>query len=102
MKPNFDSHWRDAPVPGYKVSDRGEIWSFRSRKFLSPYKSKKGYLQVHIGGKIWYVSHLVWYCFKGFKPTKMRYADGNNGNCSLENLINISSSIGDVNLEEDQ
>jgi hypothetical protein len=96
----FNDSWRDAPVPGYKVSKDGEVWSHRTKKMLKPYPSKKGYIQVQLAGKTWYLSHLVYYVFKGFKPKRLRYINGDISDCSLANLENISTQLGDVNLED--
>jgi hypothetical protein len=95
-----ENEWRDTPIPGYKVSKGGKVWSYRSEKYLKPFKTKRGYLQVQLAKKSWYLSHLVLWAFTGVKPRRVRYLDGNIKNCSLENLKNISGQLGDIKLEE--
>lgn len=35
----------------YAITSCGRVWSYRSKKFLSPYKMKSGYLQVTLANK---------------------------------------------------
>ena len=92
--------WAETPEPGYYVSDLGRVYSYRSNKYLKPYKTSKGYLQIQIARETWYLSHLVWYCFKHEKPKMMTFRDNDITNCSLENLTRRDNFLGEIEVDE--
>lgn len=93
--------WIETPEPGYLVSSDGEVWSKRSNRLLQPYLTKGGYPQVDLGGKIWSLSHLVYKVFRGKKPHRLIYLDGNVQNCAYENLERDSKIARNFELKED-
>lgn len=100
LKTQSNETWVESPVVGYHVSDQGRVWSYRSYKFLTPYKTSKGYLQVQLGGKTWYLSHLVWQCFHHEKPKMLVFLDGDISNCALSNLSRKDTYLGEIEIED--
>lgn len=92
--------WKDIR-PGYMVSDLGNMYSKVTGKYMRPY-SARGYLQVDLKGKKHFVGHLVWEAFKGEKPRRLFYLDGNPKNCALENLLRLDRCLGDFNTISDR
>jgi len=57
-----------------------------------------GHRQVSIQGKLYPVSHVVWYLNKGFWPTQMLdHVDRNPNNNSLENLRECNHKLNGAN-----
>lgn len=50
-------------IPGfeglYAVTSCGKVWSYKSKKFIKPYRIGNGYLAVKLAGKNYRVHRLV-------------------------------------------
>lgn len=91
-----------AEIPGYdnySVSNLGNIWSKKTKKYLTPcdrhknhVKMKKGYMAVNLSlkgkAKMFSVHSLVLLAFKGERPSGyvINHIDGNPSNNALYNL----------------
>lgn len=91
--------WRDCPgLPGYRVSDAGEVSSPRRSALVHDVDRTSGHHRVTLchGGvpKRWLVHRLVLLAFVGpAKPGEVcRHLDGNPGNNALSNLAYGSMS----------
>lgn len=73
---------------GYMASDDGRIWSEKSKKFLSPARTKRGYMQVHTIYGVKKVHRLVASAFldnpHGYSSVNHR--DEDKANNRVENL----------------
>jgi len=78
--------------PGYIISEKGNVYSSKSIKYLKPIKKNTGYLYIflynHNGGKKHYIHLLVLNAFEGKKISgyESRHLDGNNQNNHIDNL----------------
>ena len=85
-------------VPGfegrYAVSPCGKVWSYHTKKWMSPYKNNRGYLSVGIDGKTVNVHRLIAECFceKGEGKDQVNHIDGNKSNNSASNLEWVTCS----------
>ena len=72
----------------YAVTEEGKVWSYRSKKFLSPADNGHGYLQVNLQGKMLRVHRLVAEAYipnpEGKKD--VNHKDGNRKNNCVSNL----------------
>lgn len=76
-------------IKGYKVSNKGKIWSTKTNKFLASKSGKGGYKRLHLYNKNPLLVHrLVLETFVGPCPDGMecRHLDGNSNNNNLKNL----------------
>lgn len=85
--------FKEGPYPGYVVTRQGKIYSHRSKKYLTPYKNKKGYYYVDLDAKPWPVAHVVWFAFNGYRPGRVKFIDGDPGNFALGNLKEFGNKI---------
>lgn len=82
----------------YEVYENGRIWSYKTKKFLKPGKTKYGYQQVSLSdneGKIkWYLLHrVVWEAVTGApipKCYEINHIDERKDNNAINNLQLIS------------
>ena len=76
----------------YAITSRGKIWSYRSNKFLKPYKSNKGYLYVKLFkngiGKAYSIHRLVAlnYIPNPENKEQVNHKDENKENNCINNL----------------
>lgn len=72
----------------YIIYENGEIFNCKTKKYLKPFKSKTGYLQVTLQSKTYYMHRLVCEAFHGECPDKMVccHNDGNPLNNHSSNL----------------
>ena len=76
----------------YAVTPEGEVWSYRSQKFLSPFYNARGYLKVGLckNGKVknFYVHRLVTdaYLPNPDNLPQVNHKDENKANNCLQNL----------------
>lgn len=88
----MNGNWKPLVVGKYIyfISDSGDVWGGRYRKFHKPYTDQDGYKITSIGGKQTKVHRLVAFCFLGKPPTKkhwlVRHKDGNPANNHVTNL----------------
>jgi hypothetical protein len=79
----------------YEISDCGNIYSHRSKRFLKPY-SVRGYLAVDLGGKLRgkYIHRLVAEHFieNPEKKKEVNHIDGNKHNNNVKNLEWVTPS----------
>lgn len=81
--------------PNYGVTRDGRVWSYKTNKFLSPYKKEWGYqVGLSFEGHCFYklVHRIVFQAFHGFEPERVRHKDGNLYNNSIDNLIEVTAS----------
>lgn len=80
----------------YAVTSCGKVWSYRSKKFLKPSKSKDGYLRVALRKdnkyKNFYIQRLVAeaYLVKPNESYEVNHKDQNRENNCINNLEWIS------------
>lgn len=82
------------PIPGfeseYLISEFGEVWSIRSKKLLSPSKTKDGYLKVALNVRKRYdlkIHRLVALTFlKEQQQAEVNHKDANKTNNHYSNL----------------
>ena len=84
-----DEVWKDTYSPNYMVSSLGRVWNKKKKRLIR--FNQKGACACKLcnpDGSIdrWYVSHLVYYTFRGKKPKKLEYIDGDCYNPRLSNL----------------
>ena len=92
-KNRTEERWVELQFSGgqYSVSNIGRVYSNRYNRFLSPYKTRFGYMHVYIHKKDYAVHRLVAYGFLGFDLSKgnnkeINHIDGNKENNRVENL----------------
>jgi len=78
--------------PKYKVYKDGRVYSFYSKKFMSPRNRKDGYLDIQISGKSTLVHRLVASSFFGESCLAVNHKDGNKKNNNIENLEYVTAS----------
>jgi hypothetical protein len=71
----------------YSVSDKGNVYSHKSKRLLKPIIRKDGYFGVELSNKFFYIHRLVLITFKGYEERKeVNHIDGVKSNNTLENL----------------
>jgi hypothetical protein len=96
--PPNDTEWRESPVPGYRVSADGRVWSDKQYRVLRPATNKPGYQFVNLrrDGKQepWSVSRLVAFAFHGGIPDGLvvDHINGDKSDNRAENLRVIDRS----------
>lgn len=87
--------YKNITYHNYLMDDNGNVWSKKHKKFLIPYPTKDGYLQVRLfedkKGKTLRIASLVAYTFigqppKGMKQPTVDHKDGNGQNNHVSNL----------------
>lgn len=87
--------YKNITYHNYLIDNSGHIWSKKHKKFLSPYPTKDGYLQVRLfenkQGTMIRIASLVAYTFIGQSPGDMKkptvdHKDGNRQNNYFTNL----------------
>lgn len=78
----------------YMLSPDGKVWSETSKKFLKPWDNGKGYLQVRLNGKKYYIHRLVaeHYIANPDNLPQIDHVDGNKANNNMSNLCWVSAS----------
>ena len=76
----------------YIIYETGEIFSIKSKKFIEPYKSEKGYLYFSPNGKAKTVHRAVLEAFDGEEKSEIDHIDGDKTNNALYNLEYVSRS----------
>lgn len=78
------------PIPShrdsYEVSDMGRVRRISSGRILSPMTDNKGYLHVHLSGRMRRIHRLVLAAFVGESDMLCRHLDGDPKNNKLSNL----------------
>lgn len=100
MKPHDFEEFEESPVIGYLVHQDGRVYSQRSGKLLKPFRTGIGYLQVNLARETWYLAHLVYATFRGVRPKRIKFLDGNRENCALENIHNPSGDFAEIPMED--
>lgn len=76
----------------YIIYETGEIFSIKSKKFIEPYKTDKGYLMFSPNGKAMTVHRAVIEAFYGKEDSEIDHIDGNKENNALWNLEYVTRS----------
>lgn len=76
----------------YIIYETGEIFSIKSKKFIKPYKSQKGYLYFSPNGKSKSVHRAVLEAFEGKEKSEVDHIDGDKTNNALYNLEYVTRS----------
>lgn len=75
----------------YEVYEDGKIWSYKTKKFLKPYTTKKGYQRVGLidnegKRKMYFVHRVVWEAVTG-SPIPEGYEINHRSEVKTENMI---------------
>jgi hypothetical protein len=97
-----NEEWRQTHVPGYYVSDRGRLYSYRSKKLLKPWFTSRAIKTVQLAGVIMPLAAVLWRAFRPDEepPAKISYIDGDSDNVTLENIekyIHKGRPVGSLN-----
>ena len=89
--------WGDIPALDleYSVSTLGRIYSNRYHRYLSPWISRYGYLEISIKGKHYHIHQLIANALLDYTlgtGYEINHIDGNKLNNSLDNLEIVSHS----------
>lgn len=78
-------------IEGYLITEKGDIYSLKTQKFLIPRLNSKGYLDINLsikGKKTKFFLHkLVAITFLGISTLPVSFKDKNKSNCSKDNII---------------
>lgn len=83
--------------PSYRITEDGRVYSLHEAKYLSPAKTKKGYLSVSLRtpdgrSKSELVHRLVAKCYLGYSDLDVNHIDGNKSNNCVNNLEWVTKS----------
>lgn len=89
--------WKIVPNhPDYKVSNNGDVYSFKSSRILKSTKNSDGYKSLRLDGKSYKIHKLVAITFMNHKSTKQNrglvidHIDGDKTNNNVLNLREVS------------